>query len=78
MKKYIHITLNALALLAALIMAMLAWSAKVEVNRLAMYTTQLRVENRHLHAVVDGLNRELAECYNININEETHTDNAHD
>lgn len=74
MKKYISITIKALALLAALTMAMLAWSARVEVKRLATYTTQLKAENRHLHAVVNGLNRELAECNNIN--EETHTDNA--
>ena len=70
MKKYILTTLKALALLAALTIAMLAWSAQVEVNRLAAQTTQLRAENRHLHAVVD----ELAVHYNIN--EETHTENG--
>lgn len=68
-KKYINITLKALVLLAALAMTILAWSTTIEVNKLATQTTQLRAENRHL-------NRELAEAYNIN--EQTHTDNAHD
>lgn len=69
MKKYIHTTLKAFTLLAALAMAMFAWSASVEVNKLATQTTQLRAENRHL-------NVELMEAYNII--EQTHTDNAHD
>lgn len=67
-KKYTHTTLKALVLVATLTMTMLAWSAQVKVNRLATQTTELRAENRHL-------NMELAELYNIN--EETHTDNAH-
>lgn len=68
-KKYTHITMKALVLLGIISMAILAWSATAEVNRLANRTTELRAENRHL-------NRELAEAYNIN--EQTHTDNAHD
>lgn len=67
-KKYTHTTLKALVLVATLTMTMLAWSAQVKVNRLATQTTELRAENRHL-------NMELEELYNIN--EETHTDNAH-
>ncbi len=67
-KKYIHITLKALALVAVISMAMLAWSATAQVNRLASHTTQLRAENRHLYALVEA----------YNINEQTHTDNAHD
>lgn len=66
-KKYIHITLKALALVAVISMAMLAWSATAQVNRLANHTTQLRTENRHLYALVEA----------YNINEQTHTDNAH-
>lgn len=69
MKKYIHITMKALVLVAVIAMTMLAWSTTIEVNRLATQTTQLRAENRLL-------NNELAEAYNIN--EQTHTDNAHD
>ena len=67
-KKYTHITLKAFTLLAALAVAMLAWSATLGVNRLAAHTSQLRAENRHLKT-------ELAEAYNII--EQTHTDNAH-
>jgi len=67
-KKYINITLKALALVVALTMAMLAWSATAQVYRLANHTTQLRAENRHLSALVE-------EAYYIN--EQTHTDNAH-
>ena len=68
MKKYIHITMKAFALLAIITMTMLAWSATAQVNRLASHTTQLKAENRHLYALVEA----------YNINEETHTDNAHD
>ena len=68
-KKYTHTTLKALVLVAVIAMTMLAWSTSVEVNKLATQTTQLRAENRLL-------NNELAEAYNIN--EQTHTDNAHD
>lgn len=68
-KKYINITMKALVLVAVIAMTMLAWSAQVEVNKLATQTSQLRAENRLLST-------ELAELYNIN--EQTHTDNAHD
>ena len=68
-KKYTHITMKALVLLGIISMAILAWSATAEVNRLANLTTELRAENRLLST-------ELAEAYNIN--EQTHTDNAHD
>ena len=67
-KKYTHITMKALVLLGIISMAILAWSATAEVNRLANRTTELRAENRHLST-------ELAEAYNII--EQTHTDNAH-